>query len=285
VVRLGQPARLLLTLVPPAGCSPGAIRIAESGGAGFVLRGITEAEGAAGAPGDGTLRLEVEVVPFALGEIEFPGLVVPWVCPAGGPPETRTEPLPLTVEPTLPEPETAEPADIRGSARLEGREAQPWLLGAALLLALAGTVAWWRGRPSGPIASPAPAPPPDPFEGLTPAAWARRALDRLAADEVLRRDGAGPYHDRLAGIMRAYVQGVFGIEAREQTTSEILDSLAGHARAAGSSRSDLRRVLSGCDLVKFARASAEERAAEALRQDALSFVSATEPAPAVERSP
>lgn len=125
-----------------------------------------------------------------------------------------------------------------------------WIVGglAALLvlLAVAAVVVLNRREVKPVPVAPLPEPP-------KPAAHTL-ALSQLAALEAERLPERGeidPYHIRLAQIVRDYLSERFNIEATRSTTTEIALSL--YDRHVPSETIALcRRVLSGCDLEKFA---------------------------------
>jgi hypothetical protein len=237
----------------------------------------TGGESGSAAPGGGLVKeIPLTVVPFQVGEIELPGVAVSWVGPDGQEGETRTGPLTLQVEPTVMDPDGTAPADIRDPAGLAVPRRFPWE--AALLAALAAAALggwwWWRRRRTD---VPAFLPLVDPFDGLTPSEWALRALDRLVQEDTLGRRGAAVYHVELADIVRRYLTGQFRMDALEHTTTEILQGAEERLNPLPGTRARLRQVLSGCDLVKFARLIPDGRDALALAGTARQFVEETRP--------
>lgn len=121
----------------------------------------------------------------------------------------------------------------------------PWLLLAALLMGC-GFWLWrrWRGRASPPAAADQPLPAP---------AWLQAALDLSDLDHsVAGAPAAGrDFLDRLAGILRRYLQGRFHLPAVEMTAAE----LAPAARRAGWPADQLEgflQVLATCDRLRYA---------------------------------
>jgi hypothetical protein len=275
VPRIGERVRLLLRLEIPAGFQVGTPRLAGDP-AHLVLLEIGKETG--GAAPDGGLVKEVPliVVPFQVGKVEVSGVVVPWSGPEGSEGVARTGELILEVEPTVLDTESAAPADIRSPAGLPVPGGARWLV--ALLVALTAAVlaAWWWRRRSRQVA-PAGQVPPDPFGGLCPADWALEALDRLVREDTLGRQGAETYHVRLAEIVRRYLAGQFQMDALEHTTTEILDGVESRLRPPPGTRTRLRQILAGCDLVKFARFLPGRREALALAGTARQFVEETRP--------
>jgi hypothetical protein len=216
------------------------------------------------------------VVPFQVGEIELPGVVVSWVGPDGREGETRTGPLAFQVVPTVMDPDSTPPADIRSPAGLLVPRRFPWGVALVALLAASALAGWWwwrRFRKEAPVSEAVI----DPFDGMSPAAWALQALERLIQEDTLGRQGAEAYHVQLADIVRRYLTGQFRMDALEHTTTEILRSVEDRLRPLPRTRTRLRQVLSGCDLVKFARLLPDSADALALARTARQFVEETRP--------
>ncbi|MFQ5669738.1 MAG: hypothetical protein ACE5HD_04360 [Acidobacteriota bacterium] len=245
--RIGQRLRLEARVKVAPGFTAGSPRAEVDPGT-FEVLGIEP-----GREDPQSRTYSLVVVPFQTGDLTFPGLAVDWAGPDGARGKSRSEPLPISVAATVADPEEATPADIRDPAALKVGRPAGWLVWGALLalLALLGLWWWWRRRKR--AAAETAAPPPDPFEGLEAAEWALRALEGLQRGEVFQRRGAEAFHVRLAEIVRRYLEGQFGIEALEQTTLETLTSVEARLRPLPGPRNRLQRVLSACDLVKFAR--------------------------------
>ena len=127
---------------------------------------------------------------------------------------------------------------------------------------------WWlRSRGSAPEAEPA----------LPPAEWARRELDRLAADDLPRRGDVDGFFVRLSDIVRAYIEGRFAIAAPDRTTQEFLREAARHPDLAGERARELGAFLRTADMVKFAAARPPEDACAAAMLGMRRFVEQTAP--------
>lgn len=122
----------------------------------------------------------------------------------------------------------------------------PWLAGVALLAGIAYRL-WRRFRGRTPDSILAPAEPPRP-----PHEIAYEALRTLEAERLPDRGEIKTFHIRASDIVRAYVEGRFGVDALEMTTAEVLDGLRGREVDEDVLR-DFRRLLERCDLVKFAK--------------------------------
>jgi hypothetical protein len=135
------------------------------------------------------------------------------------------------------------PRDITGPELLPGADPAPltlwmWLgpllLIAALLIAF-GTMYYLKPKP----------------RRMTASDRALRQLDRLQALQLLSKNQAERHFTLLAGILRRFIEKVFGITAARATTSEFLEAAA---RNPSMERhlSFLREFLSASDIAKFA---------------------------------
>ncbi len=141
---------------------------------------------------------------------------------------------------------SGEPAALRGV--VDAPPARwPWWAwagvggGATLLLAI---VAWFVARGRRPHR-------PEPIRKAAHEI-ALVELGRLVADGLIERGAYKPFHRRLSGILRRYIENRFHLRAPEQTTEEFLDS---SRRAGVFNTGDLQLLeefLTHCDMVKFA---------------------------------
>jgi hypothetical protein len=146
-----------------------------------------------------------------------------------------------------------------------------WLFvgGAAAVVAVAVLVALrrrWRAR-----ARPLP-----------PTEWAVARLDRLGADLAADRVSGGELADRLAAVLREFVERRYGLPATRLTTGE----LAIEAQRAGwpaEPAAVLRALLDRCDRAKFAGEVPDPTACGDLLAGAREWVTAqAPPVPAAE---
>ena len=126
------------------------------------------------------------------------------------------------------------------------RRILPWILAGLALLA-AAAVAIRRV-----LASPKtffrPAPPPPP-----PHRVALDAIDALRARGWIEAGNAEPFYVELSSIVRAYVEGRFGLRAPERTTEEFIREAAASGQLEPAHRERVAGFLEQSDLVKFAR--------------------------------
>ena len=177
----------------------------------------------------------------------------------------------VEVESVLPAEGLDEGTDIRGLKPLvEVRAGPPWMwIGvglAALALAAAALVHWLRRpRPE--------APPVPPHVVAFGELEALRGIDFDDPVEMRR------FHFRISEVIRAYVEGRWGLNATDLTTEEILPELAGLADLPAEEGLRLARFLSATDRVKFAEHRPAPSEIEGTWEAALGFVEATQPRP------
>ena len=82
---------------------------------------------------------------------------------------------------------------------------------------------------------------------------AMQALDQLAEKKLWQNGHDKEYHTELTDILRQYIEQRFGVQAMEQTSDQILDSLYELAESQKASLANLKQILSMADLVKFAK--------------------------------
>ncbi len=115
-----------------------------------------------------------------------------------------------------------------------------------ILLGLAGAAlvgaGWVYLRKRGRCGKPTHSPPPPPPEVV-----AREALDALGAERGIDEKH---FYFRLSAILRAYLDGRFGLETLEMTTEELLPAMEGTGMARPL-KSELREFLAFSDPVKF----------------------------------
>lgn len=138
--------------------------------------------------------------------------------------------------------------------------AAPWLWAAGALLVLAVALLVWRLR--------RPPPPVPPHE------WALAAFGRLDRD---RLSGAALV-ERVAAVVREFIDRRFGIPAPKLTTAELLAAAQQADWPAGQTAA-LQQLLEICDRAKFAGDVPDDEACRELRAAARDWVQAASPAP------
>lgn len=194
------------------------------------------------------LGFQYTVTAFDTGTFAIPAFPIAWRDSAGAPYQFADSPtLTVTVESVL----NAEDQDLRDIRPPYGLSPdwQRWLLwGGILLLLLAlAYYLWrrWRGREVPRIIRRK--------EVIRPAhEVALEAIEALMGEALPERGEFKTFFTRLSEIMRHYLEQRYYIKAMEETSSEILLSLADSGL-----NDDLRSLIKGifhnCDLVKFAR--------------------------------
>ena len=192
-------------------------------------------------------RAELVLTAFELGDLAVPVVGIEVAGADGDAVMLETEPVPVTVASVG----LDEGGDIRAikgplDVPLNVLTLLPWLVG-TLLLAGIGYWLWRRSRGRTPDSIPAPAEPPRPAHEI-----AYEALRSLEAERLPEKGEIKTFHIRASDIVRAYVEGRFGVDALEMTTREVLDGLRAHD-VEEAILGDFRQLLERCDLVKFAK--------------------------------
>ncbi len=160
------------------------------------------------------------------------------------------------------------PAEVRFGA-LTLRHAA--LAADAAFAVVVGTLAagaWWRRRPR----KVAPPPPP-----RHPYLVAREALDALARGDLLTRGHTKDYYDAISDVIRRYLGGMRGFDAIEMTSDEVLAQVKRNPLP-GVTLVEVERLLSECDLVKFAGYVPSHEEADEILKSAVSIVERGKPA-------
>ena len=149
-------------------------------------------------------------------------------------------------------------------------ELLPWIL----LVMIAGAAAWFlvrlvkrlRVKKSGKeiIISPDPA-----------HVIAFRELEKLKEEKLWQRGEVKLYYSRLTEIIRQYLENRFGVFSLELTTSETLEALVRTGFRKDGSYAKLKSILTGADLVKFAKYKPEPSENDLHFEDSWEFVLAT----------
>lgn len=269
VVHIGDTVTVSVRVKPGAGVETP--RYPEKVGA-FEVLGVARSDSA------DVTRLAIHLASFETGRLWVPPLAIA-VRAGTGVDSLRTSPYLVTVESLL-------PADSAAVAAAKLRAAHPpmsipqkfrWGVAFGYLLVLAALAAagwwWWRQRSRRPgealfPASRAPARPPE--------AVALEALDAVAARNYVERGLFKPHYTEILDILRVYIEGRYGIEALECTTSELMVALDGRPLD-GMLRTRLNRMLDEADLVKFAKVVPQAEPARQLLDEARSWVRETTP--------
>ena len=182
---------------------------------------------------------EYELQPFLPGEYEVPALTVV----SNGADEIATDPLKVSVESVLEDPESAELREIADPVDMP----VPWwwwVLAALATCAALAAAGWWWYRRRQTQSVP---------RRVTAHEAALAKLDALLAENLLAEGYLKLFYLRLSDIVRHYIEDRFGLRAPEQTTDEFLTALANAPQIRGDHQQLLRRFLRQADMVKFAK--------------------------------
>jgi uncharacterized repeat protein (TIGR01451 family) len=112
--------------------------------------------------------------------------------------------------------------------------------------------------------------PPEPAHVI-----AFRELERLKNEELWQKGEIKKYYTTLTEILRQYLENRFRVYSLELTTAETLEALVKTGFKKNASYNDLKGVLSGADLVKFAKYKPVPAENETHFQNSWNFVMAT----------
>ena len=238
--RVGDPIRLTLTLHHDATARPEAPDLSQILGdfaprcADWHQRKVaTEFE----------LTQECELRLYELGVHEIPAVAVPFVTTAGDTLLRATQPLAIEVISARSEGED-QLRDIKPPVLISGG-VPLWVVVAIGLLALVlcalGGIWLWRRR----TRTPEPPPPPEPIDYVAEFA-------RIAESGLLERGEFKTYYSLLSENLRRFLEESLAVEAMEQTTSELADTLQ-EGEVDTALRQQIIDYLAAADLVKFAR--------------------------------
>lgn len=93
----------------------------------------------------------------------------------------------------------------------------------------------------------------DPMDTRTPWEIAYDQLDALSQRPYLQEGQFKEYYSELSGIVRYYFENRFHIRAPEMTTEEFLWSLERSGELRGDHKETLKKFMTSCDIVKFAK--------------------------------
>jgi hypothetical protein len=120
-----------------------------------------------------------------------------------------------------------------------------WLLGPVGVLAAVGFLIWFAHRSRlGYVAL---------VEIIPAHEWARAQIAALIAADLIARGLVQEFYYRISAVVRGYIERRFDVSAPEMTTEEFLAAAARDRRFDAAATLELRRFLTACDLVKYAR--------------------------------
>jgi hypothetical protein len=140
------------------------------------------------------------------------------------------------------------------------------LLVAIIALAVYMFIRWRQNKPL--FFAPKPKDPPH--------VVALRELEKIKAEKLWQNNKVKLYYTKVTEVLRIYLEGQFQIQAMEQTSEEILQSLQS-VQITEDLRDKLREMLSISDLVKFAKYLPEQHENENALTVVSDFVNTTQP--------
>jgi hypothetical protein len=102
-----------------------------------------------------------------------------------------------------------------------------------------------------------------------------RELEKLKEEQLWQKGAIKTYYTRLTEILRQYLENRFRVFSLELTTDETLDSLIKTGFKKDGSYKQLKTVLTGADLVKFAKHIPEPTENESQYKKSWDFIFAT----------
>ena len=202
-----------------------------------------------GATSDAKSKIfRYELIPFAAGETTVPQARLTLNQADGTTHSLLSAPLPVLVESMLPD--NADPAKLplKDVVSLEPIPLPRGVVAGLLLLAalIIGAFLLWLFRRFGRrvAALVRPAAKPDQI--------ALEALDAVEGDRLVEKHLIKEHYSRVSDAVRTYLGAVFGIDAMEQTSSEMLASLA-ESPEARMVYAEVEGLMGEADLVKFAQ--------------------------------
>ncbi len=226
-----------------------------------------------GTGDDRVTRFTLAASLFALGEQTLADLELPVTTPQGQ--LKLTVPgAKLAAEGDIKEEEKAELYDIQAPVEVSVPRYERLLIALGILGAMAVGFFLWRWYRNRPVPLPTElVAPPVPLFPRTLA-----ALEALQREDLPGQGRVKEFHFRLSEIVRGYLGERFGFFAIDQTTEELLGALS----RISTPGLDYARFEAFCregDLVKYAKAEANQATCKAAIELAFQFVRSTEPPP------
>lgn len=158
--------------------------------------------------------------------------------------------------------DVTDPVDVRVEAVVLRNAALAADILFAVVIATLVAAGWWRARPK---VVPPPPPPRHPY------LVARDALEALAHGDLLSRGHTKDYYDAISDVIRRYLGGMRGFDAIEMTSDEVIAQVRKNPLP-GVPLVEVERLLSECDLVKFAGYLPSHEDADEILRSAVSLV-------------
>ncbi len=221
-------------------------------------------------------RVQYRISTFDVGKFLIPPIAVAYSIP----PDTtehllKSEAIKITVESVAPSAE-GNIKDIKPPVELPFDWKPFFRYGAfgllLLLLLAAGIYFWLRHRKGQPLLPQKVEPARPPHE------IALEALERVAQSDLLQKKGAKAYYSEISEIIRRYIEGRFGIEAMDLTSTELLEELE-QVPLESSLMEKMTEMTDLSDLVKFAKYQPTDEENTRILKMAFEFVRETQIVP------
>lgn len=142
-----------------------------------------------------------------------------------------------------------------------------------LLIAILGALTWWwfkrkKNKPTSPI--------PTPVTTQSPYTIALQRLQQLQTEAVLVPQGNKAFYTELGDTLRAYFEAQYQLPCFEKTGSEIIAMCQAHKQLKPSAQI-IEALFSEADLIKFAKAQANESTRQRDVQRALHILETNKP--------
>jgi hypothetical protein len=187
---------------------------------------------------------------FDTGSYTIPNIKLLLLIQGAKPDTISLEKLVLHVATVVVDTSKSEFKDIKPpiKAPLTFGEVAPWFFGGLGVIALIGLIVWLviRGMQNKPLLSMIK--PDEPADIM-----AFRLLAELKNKKLWQNGHLKQYHSELTEILRVYIYREFGINALEQTSDEILQSMMMQKLLTPDMIDSLRTVFTVADLTKFAK--------------------------------
>lgn len=149
-----------------------------------------------------------------------------------------------------------------------------WILAIIVVLGIAAYVIYFVTKKKTPFAFAQPKPVP-PYEK------ALQELNQLRSEKLCEQGRERDFYTRLTDILRIYLQGRFGINAMEMTSTQIRNTLQSNEETRLSKR-HMEQVLEIADFVKFAKVRPLPDDNVRAFNSAMQFIEDTKPQPELE---
>ncbi len=157
------------------------------------------------------------------------------------------------------------------------REMLPWILAGLAVIALVVLAIWYfrKRKKREPIFTIKPR------VVLLPHELALQEIEKLRVKKLWQSGMVKEYYSELTEILRRYIENRFKVPALEQTSAEIIESLAGNAMCPSKTLELLGNLLIMADMVKFAKTKPVASENEKSLADGIEFISSTISGPQV----